>query len=169
MKEQVIALAYIALFAACMYESRASNDAGEWRPLKSSELAQQHWRAASSTNFAHISLDINGDHVPDEASLVVSNDTKQSGIKVCYGTGLKRQAENCIVIAVEANVAEIMGLEKRKPGCYEYIEDDNGMASNGKLACSKNDILGYFRFGSAGSFFIYDCQSNFMKRFWDTD
>lgn len=167
MKEQVMSLAYAVLLAACTYELQAKDDAESWRPLKSNELAQDQWRSASPTGFASVSLDLDGDRVPDRASLVVSSDAKKSGIKVCYGA--KTQAESCTVTAVEENIAGVMGLEKRKPGCYDYNEDDGGIASEGKKACSKSDILDYFRFGSSGSFFIFDRESNALKRYWDSD
>ena len=62
-----------------------------------------------------------------------------------------------------------MGLEKKKPGCYAYIEDAYGTSSGGKKICSQNEVVEYFRFGSAGSFFIYDQSSNTFKRYWDSD
>ena len=169
MKEQIFSLACAALFAACAYESQAKGDTKNWRPLSQEELTKQQWRSASKTGFASVSLDVNGDRVPDKATLVVSGDAKQSGIELCYGANSKSEAAVCTIIAAEENAAEVMGLEKKKPGCYEYNEDEAGISSNGKKACSRNDILEYFRFGSAGSFFIYDRESNAFKRYWDSD
>ena len=169
MTELFTSLFFAALLAACADESNAKGDAEKWVPLSPSSLAKQQWRSASPTRFASLSLDVNGDRSPDQASLVVSGDLKQSGIKVCYGKGQKSETESCAVIAVEENTAEVMGLEKKKPGCYDYDEDGSGASSGGKKICSQNEIIEYFRFGSAGSFFIYDNKSNTFKRYWDSD
>lgn len=35
--------------------------------------------------------------------------------------------------------------------------------------CSKAEALDYFRFGSAGSFFLYDKNTRHFSRYWDSD
>lgn len=60
-----------------------------------------------------------------------------------------------------------MGLEKRAPGCHEYVEDESANSSG--TICSKFDGLDYFRFASSGSFFIYNDKTGNFERYWDSD
>lgn len=166
MKQEVLSVVSAMLLVACGYKTSADSNAESWLPLNIGGQTERNWRAKSPTSFATVSLDLDGDKVADRAALVVSGDAKRSGIEICYGK--KSASQDCVVIAVEENIAEVMGLEKRKPGCYDYIDSDS-LESSPKIVCSESDILDYFRFGSSGSFFLYDQESRTLKRYWDSD
>lgn len=143
------------------------DEKNEWVVVDVGELMKEGWRRHSETGFGVVNLDMNGDGVGDQASLVVSQDGVRSAIKVCFGSKDGGVDANCRTLAEGENVYPVMGLEKRNPGCYEFHEDDAGNLSDGRI-CSKFDALEYFRFGSSGSFFIYDEKSDRFGRYWNS-
>ena len=128
---------------------------------------KEGWRRYSETGFGVVQLDVNGDGFDDQASLVVSRDGVRSAIKICFGSKDTDASASCKVLAESESIYAVMGLEKRNPGCYEFHEDDAGNIADGKV-CSKFDVLEYFRFGSSGSFFIYDDNNDIFSRYWDS-
>ncbi|WP_148040907.1 hypothetical protein [Montanilutibacter psychrotolerans] len=138
-----------------------------WIRLSATEVQGQTWRDAAPTKFLSATLDMDGDGELDVAAIVVSRDSKRSAIRICFGGSERRQ--QCQIIAVSENIADVMGLEKKGPGCYSYAEDDVGRPSRGRQICGRNDMLEYFKFGSAGSFFVYETNRNTLGRYWGSD
>jgi hypothetical protein len=162
---------YVSVFVSLISfrgDAIPCEDQSVWVSVDAKELMSQEWRRHSKTGFGQVYLDINGDGVDDHASLVVSQDRTRSAIRICLGSKMMDDVgSNCRVLAESENVYPVMGLEKRKSGCYDFHEDDAGNLSDGKV-CSKFDALEYFRFGSSGSFFIYDEGSGVFDRYWDS-
>ena len=131
------------------------------------EVQEQSWRDVAPTKFLSVKLDMDGDGKKDIAAIVVSRDLKKSAIRVCFGGTIRKQ--QCQIIAAGENIADVMGLEQKSPGCYVYTEDDAGNLSRGQQICGRNSILEYFKFGSASSFFIYEISSDKFARYWDSD
>jgi len=146
----------------------ACERADGWIVVGIDELMKQGWRRHSDAGFGFVDLDMNGDGVSDRASLVTSGDGVRSAIEICFGTKDVSPSGNCRILAEGVNVYFVMGLAKRSAGCYEYYEDDAAGAGAGGAVCTQFDVLEYFRFGSSGSFFIYDKRMDNFRRYWDS-
>lgn len=141
-----------------------------WLLLRPDSVKEDQWRKTSSTRFLSVSLDLNGDSIDDVASLVVSSDKNQSAVRICLGDQhAEDRGGNCSILAVDENIAASMGLERKPAGCYAYQENDSGNPSSGNKICSENDILEYFKLGSASSFFVFNQTTKGFDRYWDSD
>ena len=124
----------------------------------------------SDAGFASVTLDMKGDGLDDEATLVVSRSGKRSAVRIClsaasyHETG--KSGVNCRVVAESGDIHGVMALDKRVPGCYEFYESDT--TRSGGQVCTKFEALEYFRFASAGSFFVYSKGDESIGRYWDS-
>jgi len=160
----------IALVSSLGISQACARHDDRWIALHSDAVKADSWRKVSPTQFLSVNLDMNGDAIADVATLVVSSDQSRSAIKICFGNkSAAKSNEDCSIFATSENIASVMGLDKKPAGCYEYHEDDSGKPSSGKKRCSKNDVLEYFKFGSASSFFIYNQEMKTFDRYWDSD
>lgn len=138
-----------------------------WVDFDSNGSMEEGWRRHSETGFRSAYLDINGDGVRDQATMVVSSDDARAAIRICFGSEVLNTLGDCRIIAEGENFSSAMGLEVRSAGCYEFYEDDLLSRADGPV-CSRRDVLEYFRFGSSGSFFIYDENLEVFRRYWDS-
>lgn len=158
----------ILIQLASFHGDAVSCDAGDaWVVVDGNGTMGEDWRRQSETGFRSTYLDINGDGAADQASMVISSDSARSAIKICFGSKTPGTLADCEIVGEGDNVSAVMGLERRPAGCYEFYEDDLGSRIDGRV-CAKYDVLGYFRFGSAGSFFIYDEKHGNFNRYWDS-
>ena len=120
--------------------------------------------------YARVRLDMNGDGLKDEATLIVDRVRHRSGLRVCLAKEGADLSANCHVLVddSEENGYEEMGLEVRGPGCRDFNSLNDGPDVGGKV-CSRTDVLRYFRVGSSTSFFLYDQKTGRFNRYWDSD
>lgn len=138
-----------------------------WVRLTMSNIPGGSWRDVSDSGFLQSYLDVDGDGRMDLAAIVVSRDGRRSAVRVCFGDSMK--SPQCRVIAEGENVAEVMGLERRPVGCFPYREDEFGNEARDEKICSVGEVIEYFRFGSASSFFVYEKKTGKFSRYWDSD
>jgi hypothetical protein len=163
-KRVVVQVAITLAVLSCI-DHAAANDG--WIRLLEDQVKEQGWRDVSPTRFLSANMDIDGDGKKDVAAIVVSRDSKKSAIRICFGDATRRP--QCHVVAESENISDVMGLERKSPGCYAYREDASGNLSRGEKICGRADLLEYFKFGSASSFFLYKDRSRKFERYWDSD
>ena len=131
---------------------------------------QDEWRRGSPTAFAKVSLDMNGDGLKDEATLVVDRGRHHSGLRVCFGRKDPSAPSNCHILVDDdlEDSYDDMGLVVRAPGCHDYNTVNDLVDASGKV-CSRTQALNYFREGSSTSFFLYDQKTGRFNRYWDSD
>ncbi|WP_282295774.1 hypothetical protein [Stenotrophomonas sp. PS02289] len=167
MKKSTCICIVLAMIAApVVAESESSGR--EWIPAGKRDLKQDKWRSESPTGYIRVTLDMDGDGLPDEAVLVTSSDGTESGVRICLNAKGPKPESRCQIVGAGPNAQSIMGVAKRPPGCHLFTENERTGEEDGKI-CSKVDVLDYFRFGSSGSFFRYDSKSRQFNRYWDSD
>lgn len=167
----MLGLCFAATFATAPAKAQSlASESDNWVPVSIKALREDAWRRSSPHAFAHVRLDMNGDGVKDEAMLVVDRVRHRSALKVCLASNARGVSADCQILAEDEDEGgyEIMGLEVRAPGCHRYNELNEGSDTGGQV-CSKAEALDYFRFGSAGSFFLYDKNTRHFSRYWDSD
>lgn len=160
----VVKIAIALAFLSCIDHAAAYDG---WIRLSANQVKEQSWREVLPTKLLSANLDIDGDGKKDVAAIVVSRDSKKSAVRICFGDATRRP--QCQVVAESENISDVMGLERKSPGCYAYGEDANGHPSHGEKICGQADLLEYFKFGSASSFFLYKGRSRELERYWDSD
>ena len=150
-------------------------DAGEhparWETVNFETLKKQdEWRRTSPTAFAKVSLDMNGDGLKNEATLVIDRARHHSGLRVCFGKKERTSPSNCHILVDDdlEDSYDDMGLDVRGPGCHLYNTMNDLVDASGRI-CSRAQGLNYFREGSSTSFFLYDTKTGRFNRYWDSD
>lgn len=151
--------------------AQPSGTPGNWTAVSIEDLKQQDaWRRTSPTAFAQVRLDMNGDGLQDEATLVVDRARHRSGLRVCLAQKHPGTPADCHIVAEDDDETgyEIMGIEAREPGCHLYNAMNDSPDTDGEI-CTRTQALDYFRFASASSFFVYDSKTGRFNRYWDSD
>ena len=161
-------LCAVAATLAVSFEAGAEPALETWVPAGRNDIRKDDWRRESPGGYIRSVLDMDGDGRPDEAVLVTSRDGSRSGVRICLDFQRVNPTARCEVVGVGPNVQSIMGVHRRPPGCYSFVQKEGAGNGDGEV-CSETDVLDYFRFGSAGSFFRYDRTAKGFDRYWDSD
>ena len=165
------AAAAVAVALAAPLAARSGEPSRGWKAVSIEDLKKQdEWRRTSPTAFAKVSLDMNGDGLKDEATLVIDRARHHSGLRVCFGKKGPKSPSQCHIL-VDDNLEDgydVMGLDVRAPGCHLYNTVNDLVDASGRI-CSRAQALEYFRVGSASSFFLYDQKTGRFNRYWDSD
>jgi len=166
----VAAALVVTLFFAPMTVKSGEHPKG-WTAVSIEDLKRQEaWRRTSPNAYAKVILDINGDGLKDEATLVVDRARHHSGLRVCFGKKGPKSAPKCHILVDDdlEDAYDVMGLDVRAPGCHLYNTVNDLVEASGRI-CSRSQALEYFRVGSATSFFLYDQKTGLFNRYWDSD
>ena len=167
-------LIYLLLASTAYAEIKITLPEG-WRFPTEKELSYAS-RKDSSTKYAKVIADFNGDGINDEAFLLKS--TKFSGEGLFVRLSKKQGGFRWVELDVidwgkqYPNVDLTMGVDIAKPGEYKtacgkgYFECKEGEPEVLKL---RRAAIDYFRFESANSFFVWDDKTAKFKRIWISD
>lgn len=174
MLNRIASLSAVAALAAALsapLPASAGERSARWETVSFEDLKKQdEWRRASPTAFAKVSLDMNGDGLKDEATLVIDHVRHHSGLRVCFGKKERTSPPNCHILVDDdlEDSYDDMGLDVRAPGCHLYNTVNDQGDAGGRI-CSRAQGLNYFREGSSTSFFLYDTKTGRFNRYWDSD
>lgn len=157
----------IALFSV-PFLAAAGTPNDSWLPAGQADLKRDAWRSESNVGYLSARLDIDGDGREDKAILVTSADGAQSAVRICLNVVAPDVETRCHIVGKGPNVQSIMGLDKRAPSCFRFSENERTGEKDGR-DCAKADVLEYFRFGSASSYFLFDPKTRTFDRYWISD
>ncbi len=160
---------YIGADVGCVTSQSLPPPAG-WRNPTSAEVAQR-WRNDDPVRNLAVRADFNGDHVIDEARLIVKIDGTGLALVVFLST-LQGFTTSILDQIDEPGWLDVMGISLGSPGKYKtacgkgYVECEPGEAE--ELILQRPGI-NYFKEESANSSFYWDSQAASFKRVWISD
>lgn len=139
-----------------------------WREPTREEL-QESWRDELSNRGAMVVGDFDGDSIHDYASIALDESTREWALLV----SLSSSNHDWLILEAGVPGELVMAVEVLRPGEHKVLCSDQEMAGcgpSGKRSISPlTDSIGYYRFASAGSVFVWDSDSRQFSRFWDSD
>lgn len=159
-----------ALTIPSAFAAKANELPSGWRLPTKLELSDE-WRKKDKDKFASIIGDFDGDKIPDEAKILISNDNKKMGIFIWWGKDKSGKATE-VFSASDMSQIHSMGIEKFTPGSYQtacgkgYFDCKKGESKNMKI---DHDSINYFQTESANSVFSFDKSKKVFERTWLSD